>query len=144
MWRLFDWSEHSFWEIKGTGLYPLCWNMQRLFDWTFLLKNQRYWTHNLCWNIQRLFDWSEHFIWEIRKTELTCYVETCKDDLTNENISFEKSEALLDSHAMLEHAKIIWLNIPFEKSEVLDSQAILEHAKIIWLIRTFLLRNQSH
>ncbi len=47
--------------------------------------------------MQRLIDWSE--------------------------ISFEKSEAL-NSQAMLENAKIIWLirTFPFEKSEALDSQ----------------------
>ncbi len=86
---------------------------------TFLLRNQRHWTHMLCWNMQEWFNWSEHSFWEIRSIWLTCYVRTCKDYLTDQNI-------------------------PFEESEALDSPAMLEHAKFIWLIRTFLLRNQRH
>ena len=35
-------------------------------------------------------------------------------------------------------------NILSEKSEALHSHAMLEHAKIIWLIRTSFLRNQRH
>ena len=124
-------------------------------------------THILCWNMQKLFDWSEH---SFRGTGLTYYVGTCKNYLTNQNIPFEKSEAL-DSHPMLEHAKMMQLirtfllrdqrhlthtlcwnmqrlfdrsEHSFEKLEALDSHSMLE-AKIIWLIsRTFLLRNQRH
>jgi len=136
----------------------------------FLLRNQRNWTHQLCW--------------------------TCRGHLTNQNIPREKSEAM-DSHpilghtkiirlvkgtpygkseavnslSMLQHTKVIWLisisswedkgsgptsyiktyrghlidqNIPPEKPEALDSRPILEHPKINWLIRTSILRNQRH
>jgi len=86
---------------------------------TSLLRNQRYWTHQLCWSMQRWFDWSEHLSWEIRSTGLTTYVGPCKGNLTDQNISPEKSEAL-------------------------DSPPMLIHAKVIWLIKTFLLRNQRH
>ena len=134
---------------------------------TSLLKNQRHWTHNLCWNMQRLF-------------------------LSNQNILPEKPQAQ-DSHAMLEHAKVVWVirisllrdqrhylpsmlehprvvwvirisllknqrhwthmlckhclrnqNIPSDKSEALDSHTMLEYAKVVWVIRKFLLRNQRH
>ncbi len=189
MQRLFDWSEHSFWEIRGTGLtcyvgtckdyltdQNIPFEKSEALDshamlehakiiWlirTFLLRNQRHWTHNLCWNMQRLFDWSEHSFWEIRDTGLTAYVGTCKDYLTDQNIPFEKSEAL-DSHAMLRHADwsehffwkirgtgltcyvgtckdyLIDQNIPFEKSEPLDSQSMLEHVRLFdWSEHSFL------
>jgi len=146
MQRLFEWSEHHFWEIRGTGLTiyigtskgglsdqnisseksealdshtmlehaRVVWVIRRS-----LLRNQRHWTHILCWNMQRLFEWSEHFFWEIRGTGLTSYVGTCKGCLSDQNITSEKSEAL-------------------------DSPTILEHAKVVWVIRTSLLRNQRH
>ena len=85
-------------------------NMCKVF-WeisTFILGNQRHWTHILCWNMQRLVEWSEHLFWEIRGTGLTPYVGTYKGWLSDQNISSEKSEAL-DSHPMLEHAKIDWV-----------------------------------
>ena len=126
--------------------HMLCWNMQRLFDWTFLLRNQRYWTHKLYWNMQKSFDWSEHSFWEIRATRLTAYVGTCKGYFTDQNILFEKSEATgLTVYVGTCKGYLTNQNIPFEKSEVaLDSHPMLEHARIIWLIRTFLLRNQRH
>ena len=95
--------------------------MQRLVEQSrkSFLRNQQYWTHILCWDIQRLVKQSRHLIWEINGIGLTFYVGTCKDWLTNEDIFFEKSEAL-DSHTML------------------------GYAKIGWAIRTFLLRNQRH
>ena len=71
----------------------------------YLLINQRHWTHRLCWNMQRLFEWSGHPSWEIRGTGLTHYVGTCKGCLSDQDIPPEKSEAL-DSPSMLEHAKI--------------------------------------
>jgi len=74
---------------------------------TSFLSNQRHGTHILCWNMQRSFDWSEHAFWAIRGMALTCYVGTCKGHLTDQNILSEQSEAL-HSHAMLEHAKVIW------------------------------------
>ena len=144
--RSFDWWEHLFWEIRGTGLTSYVRRCQgHLTDenisfeksealdsppmlehakviWLMrisLLRNQRHWTHKLCWNMPRSFDWWEYLVWEIRGTGLTCFVRTCQGHLTDENISSEKSEAL-------------------------DSQAMLEHAKVIWLMRTFLLRNQRH
>jgi hypothetical protein len=144
--RSFDWSEYLFWEISGTGLTCYVRTCQghltnqnisseksEALDshamlehakviWlikTSLLRNQRHWTHTLCWNMPRSFDWSEHLFWEIRGTRLTSYIGTCQGHSTDQNISSEKSEAP-------------------------DSQAILEHAKVIWLIRTSLLRNQRH
>ena len=178
MQRLFEWSGHLSWEIRGTRLtvyirtYKDCLSDQdippeksvaldsqsmlehakRLFEWsgclsdqdippkksealdshpmlehtkviwvirTSLLRNQRHWTHILCWNIQRLFEWSGHSSWEIRGTGLTSYVGTCKGCLSDQNT-------------------------PPEKSEALDSHPMLEHTKIIWVIRTSLLRNQRH
>ena len=123
----------------------LCWNMQRLFRWseylserskplgshamlehakivwvirTSLLRDQSHWTHILYWNMQRLFEWSKHPFWKTRATGLTCYVGTCKDCGWSEHLS--------------------------EKSEPLGSHAILEHAEIVWVIRTSLLKDQSH
>jgi len=146
MQRLVEWSEHIFWEIRGTrltayiGTYKGWLNDQNTSSeksealdsqpmlkhakvgWmirTSLLRNQRHWTHILCWNMQRLVEWSEHLFLEIRGTGLTAYVEACKGWLSDQNISFEKSEAL-DSHTML------------------------EHAKVGWVIRTSFLRNQRH
>jgi len=75
---------------------------------TFFLTNQKHCTHSLCWNMQRPFDWSEHPSWEIRNTALTRYIGICKGHLTDQNILSEKSETL-HLHAMLEHAKVIWL-----------------------------------
>jgi len=198
MQRWFDWSEHPFWEIRGTGLTsyvgpskgdltdqnipseesealdspPML--VQAKVIWlirTSLLRNQRHWTHLLCWSKQRWFDSSEHPFWEIRDTGLTSYVGPskgdltdqnipsveirgtglthyvgpCKGDLTDQNIPSEKSEAL-DSPAMLVHAKVIWLirTSLLWKSEALDSPTMLVHAKVIWLIRTSLLRNRRH
>jgi hypothetical protein len=144
--KSFDWLEHVFWEIRGTGLTDYVRTCQGYLTdqniyseksealdshamlehakviWlirTCLLRNQRHWTHKLCENMPRLFDWSEHVFWEIRGTRLTSYMRTCQGCLTDQNISSEKSETL-DSHSML------------------------EHAKVIWLIRICLLRNQRH
>jgi len=105
------------WIVK-CWTYILGWNNNKLIKTSFL-KNQRHWTHHLCWSMQRWFDWSEHPFWEIRGTGLTSYVGPCKGDLSNQNI-------------------------PFEKSEALDSPSMLVHAKVISLIRTCLLRNQRH
>ena len=77
----------------------------KLNDHHTLLINQRHWTHPLCWNMQRLFEWSGHPSWEIRGTGLTIYVGTCKGCLSDQDIPPEKSEAL-DSLPMLEHANI--------------------------------------
>ena len=130
--RLFERLAHLFWEIRGTGLtfyVGTCkgWLSDQdisseksealdshtilehaKINWvikTSLLRNQRYWTHILCWNMQRVVEWSEHLFWEIRGTGLTFYVGTW---LSDQNISSEKSEAL-DSHTMLEHAKVGWV-----------------------------------
>jgi Fe-S cluster biogenesis protein NfuA len=143
MQRLFEWSGHPNWEIRGTGLTAyigtckgclsdqniLTKNLEALDLHTMLehakivwvvrtsqLRNQRHWTHILCWNMQRLFKWSGHLNWEIRGIGLTSYVGTCKDCLSNQDI-------------------------PPGKSEALDSQPMLEHAKIVWVIRTSWLRN---
>jgi len=141
-----NWSEHPFWEIRGTALtfyigtckghltdqniFPEkseALNSPTMLEhakviWlirTSFLRNQRHCTHNLCWNMQRSFDWSEHLSWEIRGTALTFYIGTCKGHLNDQDIFPEKSEAL-------------------------HSHSILEHAKVIWLIRTSFLRNQRH
>jgi len=186
------WSGHLSWQIRGSRLtiyvkickgclsnQDISSEKSRILDsqpilehakvvWvirTSLLKNQRHWTHNLCWNMQRLF--LSISSWEIRGTGLTCYVGTCKSCLSNQNIPPEKSEAL-DSPPMLEHAKFVWVirtsllknqrhwthilckhclrdqNIPPDKSEALDSHTMLEYAKVVWVIRTSLLRNQRH
>ena len=66
-----------------------------------------------------------------------------KGCLSDQNIPPEKSEAL-DSLTMVEHAKVVWVDISLEKSEALDSHSMLEHAKVVWVIRTSLLRNQRH
>ena len=106
------------------------------------LRNQRHCTHPLCWNMQRSFDWSGHPSREIRSTALTFYVGTCKGHLTDQDIPPEKSEAL-HSQAMLEHAKVIWLI----RTSLLRNQRDCTHSlcwnmqKVIWLIRTSLLRN---
>jgi hypothetical protein len=223
MQRSFDWSGHHTWKIRVTGLTgyigtckghltnqdipskktdaldsPTMLEHAKVI-WlikTLLLRNQRHWTHRLCWNMQRSFDWSEHSSWEIRGTRLTGYVEVCKGALINQDILPEKSDAL-DSLTMSEYAKVIWLirtllltnqrhwthrlywnmqrsfdqsghpsweitgtgltsyigackghlinqDIPLEKSEALDSPAILEHVKVIWLIRTSTLKSQMH
>ena len=144
--RLFEWSEHPFWKIRDTGLTCYvgtckgCLSDQDIFSeksealdshaivehvkvvWvisTSLLRNQRHWTHMLCYNMQKLFIWSEHSFWKIRGTGLTRYIGTCKGFWSNQNISSEKFKAL-------------------------DSQPMLEYAKIVWVIRTPLLRNQRH
>ena len=135
MERLFEQSEHLFWEIRGTGLTTYvgtckgCLSNQGISSeksealdsppmlehakvvWairTSLLRNQRHWTHILCWYMQRLFEQSGHLFWQIRGTGLTHYVGTCKGCLSNQDISSEKSEAL-DSHPMLEHTKVVWM-----------------------------------
>ena len=111
---------------------------------TSLLRNQRHWTHNLCWNMQRLFEWSGHPSWEIRDTGLTSYVGTHKSCLSDHNISPKKSEAL-DSPPIRTHRSCLSdQDIPPEKSGELDSPTMLEHAKVVWVIRTSLLKNQRH
>jgi hypothetical protein len=137
---------------------------------TSQLRNQRHWAHILCWNMQKLFEWSGHPNWEIRGTQLTYYVETCKGCLSDQDIPTEKSEAL-DSHTMLEHARLFeWSghpnweirgtgltcyieickgclsdhDIPTDKSEAMDLHAMLEYAKVVWVIITSQLRNQRH
>ena len=86
----------------------LCWNMFELSGFrASLLKNQRHWTYCLCWNMQRLCEWSEHPSW---KTGLTVYVGACKSCLCDQDIPSRKSKAL-DSPPMLEHAKIISLKL---------------------------------
>ncbi len=106
---------------------------------TFPLRDQKHWTHSLCWNMQRLVDWYEHSIWEIRNTGLTGYVGTCENDLTDQNISFEKSELTSYGEACKDYVSD--QNIPL-KSEALNIQAMME--QIIWLVKTFLLRSQRH
>ena len=120
MQRLFEWSVHPSWEIRDTaltryfGTAKVVWVIR-----TSLLRNQRHWTHQLCWNVPQLFKWSGHPSWEIRGTKLTHYIGTCKDFLSNKDI-------------------------PPDKSEALDSPAILEHVKVVWVISTSFLRNQRH
>jgi len=171
MHKSFDWSEHPFWEIRGTALTHYVGTCkgyltdQNIFSekskalhsptmlehakviWlirTSFLRIQRHCTHNLCWNMQRTFDWSKHSSQEIRGTALTSYVGTCKDHLPDQNILPKKSEAL-HSLAMLEHAKIIWLiRTSFLKNQRHCTHSLLEHAKVIWLIRTSFPRNQRH
>jgi len=105
--RLFEWSGHSSWEIRDTGLTSYigtckgCLSDQVLR--TFLLRNQRQWTHPLYQNMQRLFEWLEHSFWEIRGTRLTRYIRTCKDCLSDQDI---KPEAL-DLPPMLGHPKVV-------------------------------------
>ena len=191
--QMFEKWKYLFWEIRGTGLTSYvgtckgCLSFQDIFFeksealdshtmwehakvvWAIrisLLRNQRHWTHILCWNMQRLFEQSEHLFWEIRGTGLIFYVGTCKGCLSNQNIFFEKSEAL-DSHSILEHVNVVWairtsllrnqrhwthklcwnIQILFEQSGHLflrtqrhwiNSQAILEDAKVVWVI---LIRN---
>jgi len=104
-------------QIRGTGLTVYVGTCK---GWLrYLLRNQRHWTHILCWNMQKSIEWSEHLFWEIRGTGLTAYVGTCKGWLNDQNIFSEKSKTL-------------------------DSQSMLEHAKVGWVIRTSLLRNQRH
>jgi hypothetical protein len=146
MQRLFEWSGHPNWEIRGTGLTAYIGTCKSCLSdqdipteksealdsqpmlkhakvvWvirTSQLRNQRHWTYSLCWNMQKLFEWSKHLNWEIRGTRLTSYVGTCKDCLSDQDI-------------------------PTEKSEALDSHTMLEYAKIVWVIRTSQLRNQRH
>ena len=173
MQMLFEWSEYPFEGIRGTrltfyvGTCKYCLSDQTISPeksdaldsptmlehanvvWvirTSLLRNQRYWTHYLCWDMQRLFKWSGYPFWETRATRLTHYIGTCKGCLSDQDIPPKKSEAL-DSHAMyvrtckgcLSHQ-----NIPPEKSEALNSHPMLEHAKVIWVIRPSLPRNQRH
>ena len=117
--------------------------------------------------MQEWFNWLKHFFWEIRGTGLTCYVGMCQDDLIDQNIRLEKSEAL-NLQPILKDAKINWLirnffwkirgteltsyvgkckdyltdqNIPLWK---IRGTGLTAYAKIIWLVRTFHLRNQRH
>ena len=91
MQRSFDWSEHSSKEIRGTALtcyigtcnghltnqnvlpeksetmhsHPILEHEKVI--WlirTFFLRNQRHYTHILCWNMQKSFNWSEHAFWK--------------------------------------------------------------------------------
>ena len=134
-----------------------------------LLRNQRHWTHSLCWNIQRLIKQSGHCFRKIRGTGLTHYVGTCKGWLSNQDIPSEKSEAL-DPLAMLEHSKVGeqskhcfrkirgigltayvetckgWLSnqdILSEKSKALDSLSMLEYTKVVWAIRPSCLSSEK-
>jgi len=124
----FEWSEHLFWDIRGTVLtfYVETCNghltdqnifyekskalhSQTMLEhtkviWlirTFFLGNQRLCTHILYWNMQKSFDWSEDSFWEIRGSSLTFYIGTCKGHLTDQNIPSETMDLL----SMLEHAK---------------------------------------
>ena len=112
---------------------------------TFLLRNQRHWTHILCQNMQRLFEWSGHPSWEIKGTRLTPYVRICKGCLSEQDIPPKKSEAL-DSHPILGHAKVVWVI----KTSLLRNQRHWTHQlywnmqKVVWVIRTSLLKNQRH
>ena len=155
MQRQFDWSEHLFWETRSTGLTDYGPYKGNLTDqiisleksvsldsptmlvhakviWlirTSLLRNQRHWTHQLCWSMQRWFDSLEHLSWEIRGTGLTVYVGPCKGDLTDQNIPPEKSEALTD---YVGPYKDNWTDqiIPPEDSEALDSPVTLKLIKL--------------
>jgi hypothetical protein len=101
---------------------------------TSLLRNQRHWAHSLCWN---------HVIWlirtfflRIRGTWLTIYVRTCWIIRT----SFLRIRgSWLTNYVRICH--LTDQNISSEKSEALDSHAILEYAKVIWLIKISFLRN---
>ena len=111
MQRLFKCSEHPPWEIRGTG------------------------THILCWNMQRLFEWSGYPSWEIRDTGLTCYIGTCKGCLSDQDILPEKSEALVDLHAMYVGICKDCLSdqdISPKKSEVLDWHPMLVQRLFEW------------
>ena len=125
--------------------HQLCWNMQRLFEWSGqLLRNQRYWTHMLCWNMQRLFEWSRHPSWEIRSTRLTNYIGICKGCLGDQDIPPKKSETGLTTYVGTCKGYSSDQDIPPGKLDALDSHPMLGHAKVVWVIRTTLLRNQRH
>jgi len=107
-----------------------------------LLRNQRHWTHILCWNMQRSFDWSGQPCWEIRGTGLTSYVGTCKSHWLIRTSLLGNQSTGLTSYVGTCKGNLTDQDVPAEKSEALDSHAMLEHAKVIWLTRTSLLRNQ--
>ena len=112
---------------------------------TFLLRNQEHWTHPLCWNMQRLLEWSGYSFWKIRSTGLTSYVRICKSCLSNQYIPPENSEAL-DSPAMLEQYKVCLSdqNIPLRNQRHWTHPLCWNNAKVVWVISTFFLRNQRH
>jgi len=152
MQRLFEWSGHLSWEIRGTrltryvGTCKGCLSDQDILPeksealdsqpmlehakvvWvirTSLLRSQRHWTHSLCWNMQRLFEWSGHHFWKIRGTGLTSYVGTCKDYL---------SDHLLRNQRHWTHS-LCW-NICF--SEIDQKCNSYSHNKVHLPIRYFL------
>jgi len=122
------------------------------------------------WNIQRFFEGLENFFWKIRGTRLTAYVRTCKCCLSDQNILYEKSEAL-NLQSVLECTKFFWVirifflrnkrhwthplywnmqrlfetsDIPAVKSEALVLPTMWKHTKIVCVIRTLFLRNKRH
>jgi len=172
MQKSFNWSEHSFWEIRGTmltryvgtckghltdqNIFPeksKTMHLHSMLEHTKViwlirasfLRNKRHCTHILYWNIQRSFDWSEHPSWEFRGTALTCYIGMCIGHLTDQIIFSKKIRGTgLTCYVGTCIDHLIDQNIFSKKSEALHSHPILEHAKVIWLIRTSFLRNQRH
>ena len=141
--KVVEWLEHPFWEIRGTGLsHPILKHAKVVWMIrTSLLRIQRHWTHSLCWNMQRLFEWSEYFSWEMRGTGLTSYVGMFD---WSEHLSWEMRGTGLTPYVRTCKGCLIDQNISSKKSEALDSQPMLEHAKVVWVIMTSFLRNQRH
>ena len=164
MQKLFEWSGHSSWEIRGIGLtsyVEICKGCLSDQD----IPPEKLEALDLL-PIQRLFEWSGYPSRAVRGAGLTLCVGTCKDCLSDQDIPPEKSETL-DSPPMLENAKVDWViktsllknqsiglttyvrkckgwlsnqDIPPNKSEALDSHPMLEHAKFVsghssWEIR---------
>jgi len=117
MQRSFDWSEYSFWEIRGIPLTFYVGTCKGHLTDQNILSEKSETLHS-----QTMLEHAK-VIWLIRtfllNIALTCYVGTCKGHLTDQNILPEQSEAL-------------------------HSLPMLEHAKVIWLIRTSLLSNHRH
>ena len=133
---------HFFWEIRTrlTNYVRTC--KDCLSNQNILSKNSAALDLHPILEHAKIIWAIRHLFWEIRNTRLTCYVRTCKECLSDQNISSKKSEAL-DLHPMLEHTKVIWAIRTFLLRNYKYSPAILEHAKV-WALRTSFLRNQGH
>jgi hypothetical protein len=128
--RMFNQSEHSSWETRSTRLTYYVLNKainqnislkkSKTLDLlamlkykklvqlikTFLLKNQRHWTHCLYWNIAVQSFWTNQNILFVKQENWTNIL--CDSQLINQSIIFQKSMTL-DSPPILEHENIDWL-----------------------------------
>jgi len=113
MQRLFAWSEHPFQEIRAglTFCVGICKNY--LSDHNIPSEKSKPVNLHTILEYAKIVWVIRTSLWEIRATGLTCYIGMCKNCLSDQNISFEKSG--LTTYIWNMQRLFEWSEHPFEK-----------------------------